>query len=55
MFKIFISYNHNDESVVNEFLKFTAPIRLGQKQYLKHGMIVNWIVDQFLRKLYELS
>ncbi len=31
MFKIFISYNHNDESVVNEFLKFTAPIRLGQK------------------------
>lgn len=30
MFKIFISYNHNDESVVNEFLKFTAPIRHGE-------------------------
>lgn len=31
MFKIFISYSHNDEDIVKDFIKFTAPLRSGDK------------------------
>ena len=31
MLKLFISYNHKDEAIVNDFIKFTAPLRSGGK------------------------
>lgn len=31
MLKLFISYSHNDEATVKDFIKFTAPIRSGDK------------------------
>ncbi len=46
MVEIFLSYSHKDESVLNEFLKSTAPMQRGEKLCLKFGMIGKWLVEQ---------
>lgn len=56
--KLFLSYSHNDETYVNEFIKFTNPLHSGEKRlfelwYDREMYSGSYIWDEIDRKINE--